>query len=59
MAVVARIVVGDAREAGMDVGAAQFLRAHDLAGRRFHQRRPAEKDRALLTMMLSSDIAGT
>ena len=32
----------------MHVGAAEILRRHHLARRRFHQRRPAEKDRALL-----------
>ncbi len=32
----------------MHVGAAQFLRAHLLAGRGLHQRRPAEKDGALV-----------
>ena len=32
----------------MHVGAAEFFRRHDLAGRRLHQRRSAEKDRALV-----------
>ena len=32
----------------MHVRAAEILRRHHLAGRRLHQRRPAEKDRALL-----------
>ena len=48
MVVVLGEVVGDARDAGVHVGAAQLLGAHLLAGRGFHQRRPAEKDRALL-----------
>ena len=39
MAVVVGVVVGDARGAGMDVGAAQILGADDLADRRLHQRR--------------------
>ncbi len=43
-----RVVVADAGLAGVDVGAAEFLRAHDLAGCRFDQRRAAEKNRALL-----------
>ena len=32
----------------MDVGAAELLGAHDLAGRRLHERRAGEEDRALL-----------
>ena len=32
----------------MHVGAAEFFRRHHLAGRRLHQRRAAEKDRALV-----------
>ena len=32
----------------MHVGAAEFFRRHHLAGRRLHQRRSAEKDRALI-----------
>ncbi len=61
MRVVRRVVVGDAGLARMHVGAAEILGRHHLAGRRLHQRRPAEKDRALAlrTMMVSSDIAGT
>ena len=39
-------VVGDAGEARVDVGAAQLLGRHLLAGRRLHQRRAAEEDRA-------------
>ncbi len=46
--VVLRQVIGDARLARMHVGAAQFLRAHHLAGRRLHQRRAAEEDGALV-----------
>ena len=41
-------VVGDAGEPGVHVAAAEILRAHLLAGRRLHQRRAGEKDRALL-----------
>ncbi len=47
MTVILGIVIGDTRAAGMDLGAAQFLRRHDLARRRFHQGWPAEKDGAL------------
>ena len=32
----------------MDIGAAQIFRRHHLAGRRLHQRRAAEKNRALI-----------
>ena len=39
-------VVGDAREARVDVAAAELLGGHVLAGRRLHERRPAEEDRA-------------
>ena len=39
-------VVGDAADARVDVGAAQLLGGHLLAGRRLHERRPAEEDRA-------------
>ena len=46
--VVEREMVGDAGHAGVDVGAAQFLRRDDLAGRRLDERRPAQKDRPLL-----------
>ena len=46
--VVLRVMIGDARLARMHVGAAQLLRAHHLAGRGFDQRRPAEKNRALV-----------
>ena len=41
-------MVGDAGAAGVNLGAAEVLRADDLAGRGLHQRRPAEKDGALV-----------
>ena len=41
-------MVGDARAAGVDVGAAEVFSGNDLAGRGFHQRRTAEEDGALL-----------
>ena len=47
--VVERVVVGDARLARVHLGAAEFLGGHDLAGRRLHERRAAEEDRALIT----------
>ena len=40
-------MVGDAGDAAVHVGAAEFLGADDFAGRGAHQRRAAEKDRAL------------
>ena len=43
--VVLREVVGDARHARVDVGAAELLRRDDLAGRGLHERRPREEDR--------------
>ena len=46
MLVVERLVVGDAREARVDVGAAEFLWRDVLAGGGLHQRRAAEEDRA-------------
>ncbi len=46
--VVGGIIVGHARLPAVHVGAAQLLRAHVLAGRRLHERRPAEEDRALI-----------
>ena len=46
--VVLRQMIGDARLARMHVGAAQFLCAHHLTGRRLHQRRAAEEDGALI-----------
>ena len=46
--IVEREVVGDAGHAGVDVGAAQLLGRHDLAGRGLDERRTAEKDRPLL-----------
>ena len=48
MRVVHRVVIGDARDAGVHLGAAQILGADDLAGRGFDQRRPAQEDRALV-----------
>jgi hypothetical protein len=47
MAIVLRVVVGDAGDAGMHFGAAELLRRHHLAGRRFHRAAAAEEDRAL------------
>ena len=41
-------VVGDPGDARVQVAAAQLLGGHDLAGRRLHQRRAAEEDRALV-----------
>jgi hypothetical protein len=44
----------------VDVGTAEVLGSDFFAGRGFHQRRTAQKDRAVpLTMTVSSDIAGT
>ena len=40
-------MVGDAGDAAVHLGAAQFLGGDDLAGRGAHQWRAAEKDRAL------------
>ena len=48
MAVVRRIVIRDAGEPRMHVGAAEVLGRDHLAGRGLHQRRAAEEDRALL-----------
>ena len=48
VAVVHGIVIGDAGDPSVDVGAAQVLGAHHLAGRRLHQRRAPEEDRALM-----------
>ena len=42
---VVRVVVGDAARARVDVGPAEVLRAHLLAGRGLHERRAAEEDR--------------
>ena len=41
-------VVGDAGDLGVQVAAAELLGGDDLAGRRLHQRRAAEEDRALV-----------
>ena len=46
MLVVFGEVVGDAGEPRVDVGAAELLGGDFLAGRRLHERRAAEKDRA-------------
>ncbi len=47
MPVVLGQMVGHPRDAGVDVGAAQLLGGHLLAGRRLHERRAAQEDRAL------------
>ena len=47
--IVLRVMIGDAGNAAMNVGAAKFFRRDFLAGCRFHQRRAAEKDRALIS----------
>src|SRR3546814_8140284 len=41
-----RGIIGDPRDAGVHVGAAELVDAHHLAGRRLDERRPAEEDRA-------------
>ena len=41
-----RVVVGDARLPRVHVGAAELLGGHVLPGRRLHERRPADEDRA-------------
>ena len=48
VAVVHRVMIGDAGEPRMHVGAAEVLGRHHLAGRGLHQRRAGEEDRALL-----------
>ena len=48
MAIVLGVIVGNAGFPRMHVGAAEFFRSHDLAGGGFDQRRPAEKNRALI-----------
>ena len=48
MGVVLGVVIGDAGLARMHIGAAEFLGRHDLASRGFHERRAAEKNRALV-----------
>ena len=40
-----RVVVGDAGLPRVHVGAAELLGGHLLAGRRLHERRPADEDR--------------
>ena len=47
MGVVLGEVVGDAGDAGVDIGAAEILRGDDFAGGGFHQRGAAEEDGAL------------
>src|SRR5262249_31670164 len=47
VAVVKRVMVGDAGDPAVHIGAAQILGADHLAGRRLYQRWAAEKDRAL------------
>ena len=48
MGVVVREVIDDAGGARVHVAAAEGFGVDDLAGRRFHERRAAEKDRALV-----------
>jgi hypothetical protein len=48
MGVVLGEIVGDAREPGVHVAAAEILGRHLLAGRGLHQRRAGEEDRALV-----------
>ena len=48
MAVVLGQIIGDARFPGVHVGAAELLGADHFAGCRLYQRRPAEKDGALV-----------
>ncbi|KFB71870.1 MAG: hypothetical protein AW09_002977 [Candidatus Accumulibacter phosphatis] len=48
MRVVFRVVIDDAGNARMYIGAAEILGSHHLAGRCLDQRRPAEKDRSLV-----------
>ena len=48
MLVVERVVAGDARDATVDVGAAELLVGHLLAGRRLDERGAPDEDRALL-----------
>ncbi len=48
MRVVLRVVIDDAGNPGMHIGAAEFFGSHHLAGRRLDQGRPAEEDRSLL-----------
>ena len=45
--IVERVMVGDAGDAAVHIGPAQFLGRDDFAGGGLHQRRSAEKDRAL------------
>ncbi len=47
VAVVDREVIGNPRDCGVDVAAAELLRRHLFAGRRLHQRWPAQEDRAV------------
>ena len=53
-------VVGDSREAGVHLGAAELFRRYFLAGRCLDEGRTAEEDRPRpLTITTSSLIAGT
>ncbi len=45
--IIKRVVIGDAREPGMNISPAQILGADHLARRGLHQWRTAQKDRAL------------
>src|ERR1700751_4527467 len=47
VAIVERIMIGDARHAAMHLGAAELLGGDDLAGRGANERRAGEKDRPL------------
>ena len=49
MSIILCIVVGDPGCATMHIGAAQFLGGHNFAGRGFHEGRPREEDRALVS----------
>ncbi len=48
MLIVVRQQIGDTRDAGVHIAAAKRFRVDDFAGRRSHERRAAEEDRALL-----------
>ena len=60
MFVVVGELIGDARDARVDVAAAERLVVDVLADRGLHERRAGEIDRALsFTITVSSHIAGT